>query len=268
MNYVELLAAYDKLEEEHCMVLESVVLDAETIHRLEAELAKAHEYGYQYRQERNRAEAELAALKAQEPVAEVDKTVPSAEIQWTDRGEEMCLPHGTKLYASPAQPQHEAKAAVPFAYHKKYMGGTDFMLHEPWCEDGISPEWEPLYASQAQPQSNGVIVPDRMVVPKPIWKDIRHQLGDPLNSAEIRGVEMFNLAIDEVLRLNSAAVPAQPHSDQDYIHLCAALYQACGAYDMPERVLDALSAAANAQPFIHLVDGILPCMPDQPQNTE
>ena len=35
---------------------------------------------------------------------------------------------------------------------------------------------------------------------------------------------------------------------------------------MPERVLDALSAAANAQPFIHLVDGILPCMPDQPQS--
>ena len=63
-----------------------------------------------------------------------------------------------------------------------------------------------------------------------------------------------------------AAAPAQPQSDQDYIHLCAALYQACGAYDMPERVLDALSAAANAQPFIHLVDGILPCMPDQPQS--
>ena len=46
-----------------------------------------------------------------------------------------------------------AQAAVPFAYHKKYMGGTDFMLHEPWCEDGISPEWEPLYAAPAQPNS-------------------------------------------------------------------------------------------------------------------
>ena len=65
-----------------------------------------------------------------------------------------------------------------------------------------------------------------------------------------------------------AAAPAQPQSDQDYIHLCAALYQACGAYDMPERVLDALSAAANAQPFIHLVDDILPCMPDQPQSDD
>ena len=37
---------------------------AAEIKRLEAELAKAHEYGYQYRQERNRAEAELAALKS------------------------------------------------------------------------------------------------------------------------------------------------------------------------------------------------------------
>ena len=41
---------------------------AAEIKRLEAELAKAHEYGYQYRQERNRAEAELAALKSQKPV--------------------------------------------------------------------------------------------------------------------------------------------------------------------------------------------------------
>ena len=48
----------------------------------------------------------------------------------------------------------------------------------------------------------------------------------------------------------------------DYKSLCAALYQACGAYDMPERVLDALSAAANGEEFSHLIDGILPCNPD------
>ena len=51
-------------------------------------------------------------------------------------------------------------------------------------------------------------VPDRMTIPKPLWKDARHQLGDPLNAADIRGAEMFNLAIDEVLRLNSPAAPA------------------------------------------------------------
>ena len=48
-------------------------------------------------------ESELAKLRAgQEPVAVVDKHVPSAEIQWTERGEELCLPHGTKLYTAPA----------------------------------------------------------------------------------------------------------------------------------------------------------------------
>jgi len=34
------------------------------IDQLREELAKAHEYGYQYRQERNRAQQELAALKS------------------------------------------------------------------------------------------------------------------------------------------------------------------------------------------------------------
>ena len=37
-------------------------LEAENV-ELMAALAKAHEYGYQYRQERNSAETELAALK-------------------------------------------------------------------------------------------------------------------------------------------------------------------------------------------------------------
>ena len=59
-----------------------------------------------------------------------------------------------------------------------------------------------LYSAPAQSHSDGVIVPDRMVVPKPIWKDARHPYGDPLNAADIRGAELFNLAIDEVLRLN------------------------------------------------------------------
>jgi len=51
-------------------------------------------------------------------------------------------------------------------------------------------------------------------------------------------------------------------SIDNYKSLCAALYQACGAYDMPERVLDALSAAANGEEFSHLIDEILPCNPD------
>lgn len=176
-----------------------------------------------------------AAPKAetvQTPVYQIYRPADVWEKHWfwvdVDKEEFECLEDTAKgriLYAAaPAQPQSDA---VPFAYHKKYMGGTDFMLHEPWCEDGISPEWEPPYASQAQPQSDGVIVPDRMVVPKPIWKDARNPYGDPLNAADIRGAEMFNLAIDEVLRLNSAAAPAQPHSDAARYELLRARFDDC-----------------------------------------
>lgn len=51
------------------------------------------------------------------------------------------------------------------------------------------------------------------------------------------------------------------NKQDDWKKLAAAVYQAAGAYDMPERVLDALSAAANGLEFAHLVDGILPVNP-------
>ena len=51
----------------------------DTNQRLEAELAKAHEYGYQYRQERNRAEAELAALKAKAAVPDINQLIELLE---------------------------------------------------------------------------------------------------------------------------------------------------------------------------------------------
>ena len=52
-----------------------------------------------------------------------------------------------------------------------------------------------------------------------------------------------------------------PQPGPDVRGLAASLYQACGAYDMPERILDALSAAANGEPFAHMIDGLLPCVP-------
>ena len=52
-----------------------------------------------------------------------------------------------------------------------------------------------------------------------------------------------------------------PQPGPDVRALAASLYQACGAYDMPERILDALSAAANGEPFAHMIDGLLPCVP-------
>lgn len=58
------------------------------------------------------------------------------------------------------------------------------------------------------------------------------------------------------------ALYTTPQPGPDVRALAAALYQACGAYDMPDRVLDALSAAANGEPFAHMVDGLLPCVPE------
>jgi hypothetical protein len=57
-----------------------------------------------------------------------------------------------------------------------------------------------------------------------------------------------------------------PQPGPDVRALAASLYQACGAYDMPERILDALSAAANGEPFTHMIDGLLPCVPPSEQD--
>jgi hypothetical protein len=62
------------------------------------------------------------------------------------------------------------------------------------------------------------------------------------------------------------AAQAQPPVSQTWQSLAAALYQACGAYDMPERILDALSAAQHGEPFDHLIDGLLPCNPPVSQS--
>ena len=62
----------------------------------------------------------------------------------------------------------------------------------------------------------------------------------------------------EALRAENAALR---ESSLDVRALAASLYQACGAYDMPTRVLDVLSAAANGEPFTHMIDGLLPCVP-------
>lgn len=56
-----------------------------------------------------------------------------------------------------------------------------------------------------------------------------------------------------------------PQPGQDVRALAASLYQACGAYDMPTRILDVLSAAANGKPFAHMIDGLLPCVPPSDQ---
>lgn len=71
---------------------------------------------------------------------------------------------------------------------------------------------------------------------------------------------------DGPAEFNDTPLYTIPQPSQDVRALAASLYQACGAYDMPERILDALSAAANGEPFAHMIDGLLPCVPPSDQD--
>ena len=65
-------------------------------------------------------------------------------------------------------------------------------------------------------------------------------------------------------QLNDAANFIDPKMDsreKAWRSLAAAMYQAAGAYNMPVRFLDVLSAASNGESFAHLIDGLLPCDP-------
>ncbi|WP_257218441.1 hypothetical protein [Bordetella bronchiseptica] len=56
--------------------------------------------------------------------------------------------------------------------------------------------------------------------------------------------------------------PAAPQASAEaWQALAATMYQAAGSYNMPVRILDALSAAANGEPFAHMVEGMLPVEP-------
>lgn len=65
----------------------------------------------------------------------------------------------------------------------------------------------------AAQQGASVILPERMVVPGPLWKDARQPYGNPLNHAEIEAAKSFNLALDEVVRLNATAAPKPAAAD-------------------------------------------------------
>ena len=61
---------------------------------------------------------------------------------------------------------------------------------------------EELEAELAAIKSAPVVMPERLTVPMPIWKDVRQPYGDPLNAVRIGEVTHFNLALDEIARLN------------------------------------------------------------------
>lgn len=70
-------------------------------------------------------------------VAEVDKDIPSAEIQWTEYGAGLCLPHGTKLYSVPFDWQDEILAEL-----RKALGtdGTVYRNVEAMLKDALKAE--------------------------------------------------------------------------------------------------------------------------------
>ena len=138
-----------------------------------------------YANDNARLRAELSALKAQEPVAELLRG-QSAVGTWFDLNVfDQTVPNGTKLYAAPVS---EAKA-------------------------------------------QGVVMPERWNVPRPMWNDARQPYGNPLNHADIEAAEKFNLALDEVARLNAApvqqvSVPASAFASRAITHYEAALLAA------------------------------------------
>ena len=89
---------------------------------------------------------------------------------------------------------------------------------------------KPSYASQMAkrwgsiiPEAQGVVMTERWNVPRPMWKDARQPYGNPLNHADIEAAEKFNLALDEVARLNAA--PAQQVSVPAWLAFKAAVSQ-------------------------------------------
>ena len=74
-----------------------------------------------------------------------------------------------------------------------------------------------LYAAPvSEAKAQGVVMPERWNVPRPMWKDARQPYGNPLNHADIEAAEKFNLALDEVARLNAATV----QQDQAFCEYC------------------------------------------------
>ena len=88
-------------------------------------------------------------------------------------------------------------------------------------------------------KAQGVVMPERWNVPRPMWKDARQPYGNPLNHADIEAAEKFNLALDEVARLNSA--PVQRVSVQGGLELikrmqvCLSLDDTEWGYSAPEK---------------------------------
>lgn len=98
------------------------------------------------------------------------------------------------------------KGQVPVAWEVYYSDDDSFhtitrdkALIE--CYSKMAYTIKPLYAA---PVAKQVVMPARMEVPGPLWSDTRQPYGRPLNLVDITEAKMFNMALDEVTRLNAA----------------------------------------------------------------
>lgn len=101
----------------------------------------------------------------------------------------------------------EIKAQEPVAWMlKNEKGRIEEILPYMPCASDMQPYWPEPLQLYAAPVAKQVVMPERWNVPRPMWKDARQPYGNPLNHADIEAAEKFNLALDEVARLNSAPV--------------------------------------------------------------
>jgi hypothetical protein len=89
--------------------------------------------------------------------------------------------------------------------------------------------------------SAALVLPDLMNVPRPMWRDANAPYGDPINKAEIEAATHFNLAVAEMVRLNTPISPVEPHHyfrydnlAGRYITITPAEYEDWGKDNRPE----------------------------------
>lgn len=162
------------------------------------------------------------------PVAE-----PVAEVVW-----------------SPANTRHGAFMAL--SHSENFAAGTKLYTAPPII---------------AAPEAEPVALPDGVHIDKDFLGTVHIKFGEfDFIQIQYDHRYTYNSHQDWVARRIVASLAEDSPDVSQWRGLAAALYQACGAYDMPPRVLDALSAAANGEQFGHLIGALPPCSPTAPQH--
>ena len=144
-----------------------------------------------YANDNARLRAELAAIKAQEPVWSASAEIAAFEsFDYADRCFRLRREGQRYVYATTEKELELFRAGA---------------------------KWGASLRPVSETKAQGLVMPERWNVPRPMWKDARQPYGNPLNHADIEAAEKFNLALDEVARLNAA--PAAPAADAGIVDM-------------------------------------------------